>query len=126
MSTTSTPARLTHAIMFCIDDELPVTTWTFTSRRLPVMPTGTRDAVLVVDDEVLRQHVQDLAAARQRHRPRGVDRALHVLARDLAVAPGDGDHAAAVERLDVRARQRQVHAVDLDAGRQLGLVDAPS
>ena len=41
VSTTSTPARLTQAIMFCIDDELPVTTCTFTSSRLPVIPTGT-------------------------------------------------------------------------------------
>ena len=26
--------------MFCVDEALPVTTWTFTSRRVPVMPTG--------------------------------------------------------------------------------------
>ena len=81
------------------------------------------DAVLLVDDEVLRQHVEDLAAGRQRHRLGGVDRAPHVLARDLAVLAGDGDHAAAVEALDVRARQREVHRVDLDAGHQLGLLD---
>ena len=60
---------------------------------------------------------------RQRHRLGGVDRAPHVLARDLAVLAGDRDHAAAVEALDVRARQRQVDRVDLDAGHQLGLVD---
>ena len=81
------------------------------------------DAVLLVDDEVLRQHVQDLAAARQRHRLGGVDRAPHVLARDLAVLAGDRDDAAAVERLDVRAGQPEVHRVDLDAGGQLGFVD---
>ncbi len=84
---------------------------------------GHGDAVLVVDDEVLRQHVEDLAPARQRHGARGVDGALDVLARDLAVAAGDGDDAPAVERLDVRAGERQVHAVDLDAGRELGLVE---
>ena len=81
------------------------------------------DAVLLVDDEVLRQHVQDLAAGRQRHRLGGVDRAAHVLARDLAVLAGDRDHAAAVESLDVRARQREVDRVDLDAGHQLGFLD---
>ena len=81
------------------------------------------DAVLLVDDEVLRQHVQDFAAGRQRHRLRGVDRAPHVLAGDLAVLAGDGNHAAAVEALDVRPGQREVHRVDLDAGHQLGLLD---
>ena len=83
------------------------------------------DAVLVVDDEVLRQHVEDLAPAGQRDGARGVDGALDVLARDLAVAAGDRDDAAAVEGLDVRARERQVHAVDLDAGRELGFVERP-
>ena len=81
------------------------------------------DAVLLVDDEVLRQHVQNLAAGRQRHRLGGVDRAAHVLAGDLAVLAGHRDHAAAVEPLDVRAGQRQVHRVDLDAGHQLGFFD---
>ena len=81
------------------------------------------DAVLFVDDEVLRQHVQDLAAGRQRHGLRRLDRAPHVVARDLAALAGHGDDAAAVEALDVRARHRQVHGVDLDAGHQLGLFD---
>ena len=40
VSSTATPARFTHATMFCVDEALPVTTWTFTSRRVPVMPTG--------------------------------------------------------------------------------------
>ena len=84
--------------MFCVDVALPVTMWTLTSRRAPVMPDRRADAVLLVDDEVLRQHVQDLAAARQRHRLGRVDRAPHVLARDLAVLAGDRDDAAAVER----------------------------
>ena len=123
MSSTATPARFTHATMFCVDDALPVTTWTLTSSRVPVMPDRRADAVLLVDDEVLRQHVQDLAAARQRDRLGRVDGAPHVLARDLAVLAGDRDDAAAVERLDVRARQAEVHRVDLDAGGQLGLVD---
>ena len=81
------------------------------------------DAVLLVDDEVLRQHVQDLAAGRQRHGLGRVDRAAHVLAGDLAVLAGDRDDAAAVEALDVRPGQRQVHRVDLDAGHQLGFLD---
>ena len=40
VSATSTPARLTQATTFCVDDAAPVTMCTFTSRREPVMPTG--------------------------------------------------------------------------------------
>jgi hypothetical protein len=84
---------------------------------------GHADAVLLVDDEVLRQHVQDLAAGRQADGLGGVDRPPHVVARDLAGLAGDGDHPAAVEALDVRPGHRQVDGVDLDAGHELGLVD---
>jgi hypothetical protein len=81
VSATVTPARFTQAIRFCVDDTAPVTMWTFTSSRAPVMPTGRADAVLLVDDEVLRQHVQDLAARRQRHGLRRVNRAPHIVSR---------------------------------------------
>src|SRR5438132_452103 len=40
VSATATPARFTHATMFCVELWLPVMMWTFTSRRAPVMPTG--------------------------------------------------------------------------------------
>ena len=40
VSATLTPARFTHATMFWVELWLPVTMWTFTSRRAPVMPTG--------------------------------------------------------------------------------------
>ena len=40
VSITSTPARLTHAIRFCVAVALPVTMCTFTSSRAPVSPTG--------------------------------------------------------------------------------------
>jgi hypothetical protein len=74
VSTTATPARFTQATMFCVDEALPVTTWTFTSsRRRSCRPA--RRCRPVVDDEVLRQHVQDLAPAGQRHGLGGVDRA---------------------------------------------------
>ena len=81
------------------------------------------DAVLLVDHEVLRQDVDDLAAGRQRHRLGGVEGAAHVLAHDLAVLAGDGDDAAAVDAVHVRARQPEVHGVDLDAGGELGLLE---
>ena len=85
-------------------------------------PDRRADAVLLVDDEVLRQHVQDLATGRQADRLGRLDRPPHVIARDLAALARNGNHAAAVEALDVGARHRQVHRVDLDAGHQLGLV----
>jgi hypothetical protein len=81
------------------------------------------DAFLVVHREVLWQHVEDLAAARQGERLGGIDGAPDVLARDLARLARHGDDTAAVEALDVRARERQIGRVDLDARRQLGLLD---
>src|SRR6185369_13211310 len=84
---------------------------------------GRADAVLFVDHEVLRQHVDDFAAGRQRHGLGGIDRATHILARDLARFAGDGDHTAAVEAVHVRAGQTEVDAVDLDAGGQLGFFE---
>jgi hypothetical protein len=55
--------------------------------------------------------------------PRGRRRAADILARDLAVLPRDGNHAAAVEALDVRPRQREVDRIDVHARHQLGFVD---
>ena len=81
------------------------------------------DAVLVVDDEVLGQDVDDLAPARQADGARRVDGPAHVVARDLPVLAGHRHDAAAVEALDVRARQRDVRVVDLDARRELRLLD---
>ena len=48
---------------------------------------------------------------------------IHLVACHLAVLAGDGDDAAAVEPLDVRAGQREVYGADFHAGRELGLVD---
>ena len=109
--------------MFCVDEALPGHDVDVHLEPRAGHADGRADAVLLVDDEVLRQHVQDLAAARQRDGLGRVDRAADVLARDLAVLAGDRDHAPAVERLDVRGRQTEVDRVDLDAGGQLGFVD---
>jgi len=89
----------------------------------PGHPDWSADAILLVDDEVLRQHVEDLTSARQGHRFRRIDRTPHVLARDLAVLSRDRNDAAAVEGLDVRARKAEMHGVDLDSRRQFRLVD---
>src|SRR5207249_5779977 len=54
---------------------------------------------------------------------RRIDRPPNVLARNLAVLPRDSNHAAAVESLDVRPRQREMNSVDLDARHELGFFD---
>src|SRR6185437_7968859 len=41
-SRTSSPQRRTHFVMFSTADTEPVTIWTFTSRRTPLMPRGSR------------------------------------------------------------------------------------
>ena len=81
------------------------------------------DAILLVDHEILRQHVQNLSARRQRDGLRRIDGAPDVLASDLAVLAGHRDDAAAVESLDMRARQREVHRIDLDPCHQLRFFD---
>ncbi len=79
---------------------------------------GRADPLLFVDDEVLRQHVKDLAPGRERDCARGVDRAPHVVAGHFAVFARDGDHAAAVEAFDVRAAHAEMDGADFDTGHQ--------
>ena len=87
----------------------------------PRHPDGLADAVLLVDDERLREHVNDLAVLRQVDGPRGVDGALDVDHRDFAVLVADGDDAAAVDAPDVAAGDARVHARHFDPGHLLGL-----
>ena len=86
-------------------------------------PLGSTDAVLLVDDKILRKHMQDLASRRKRDRLRRFDRSSYIVARHFAVLAGNRDDTAAVETLDVRTRQCDVHEVDLDAAHQLGFFD---
>ena len=79
------------------------------------------DALLRVDDEFLRQDVQDLLVGRDRHGARGVDHAVHVAGRHFLVA--DRDDAVRVEAAHVAARDAREHRVDLAAGHQLRLLD---
>src|SRR5262249_12287407 len=61
---------------------------------------GSADSVLLVDDEILRQDVEDFAPSRERNRLCGVNRTPYVFTRDLPILSGDRNHAAAVEPLD--------------------------
>ena len=58
---------------------------------------------LFVDDEVLWQHVENLAPGRQRHRFCGIDGSPHVVPGDLAVLAGHRHDTATVEALDMWA-----------------------
>ena len=123
VSTTSRPARFTQATRFWVEVEAPVTMWTLTSSRAPVIPTG-------APMPSCSSTTKSCGSTCSTSRPAGSDtaraasmRAADVLAGDLAVLAGHGDDAAAVEALDVRAAHRQVRRADLDAGHQLGLLD---
>ena len=102
-SCTWSPARLQHLMRFC--PELIGAGHDVDARLEPHPGHADRllDAVLVVDDELLRQDVEHLAV-RRAARPRGPrrSRARRRPARDLAVL--HRHHAVAVEALDVAAR----------------------
>ena len=86
-------------------------------------PERVLDALLAVDAEAPPLDVEDLAVGRDGHRPGDLDRAVDVLAADLAVVAGDRDLAGRVEALDVLAADADEGAVDLPAGQPLGLLD---
>ena len=82
---------------------------------------GLADAVLRVDDEFLRQDVQDLLVRRDRDGTRGVDHALDVARHHFLVA--DRDDAVRVEAAHVAAGDACEDRMDLAAGHQLGFLD---
>src|SRR5512141_1512253 len=81
-----------------------------------------RDAVLAVDDELAREDVEDLELGRDGHGAGRVERALDVLARDLAVLGGHRDDLPAVERLDGGPGDAPAGALDLRARHDFGLL----
>ena len=78
------------------------------------------DAVLVVDDELLRDHVDDLAVHRDRDGLGGVDHPLHVPLAHLAIL--HRHHSVRVEGADVAAGDAGVDRRDLAVGHQLRLL----
>ena len=76
--------------------------------------------LLPVDDEFLRQDVQDLLVVRDRDRLRRLDDAVDVGLRDFLLL--DRDHAARVEAADVAAGDAGVDLGDPAVGHQLGLL----
>ena len=82
------------------------------------------DAVLTIDDELLRQDVQDFLIGRDRHRLGGFDHPFDIAGGDFLVL--DRHHAVRVEALDVAAGDAGVHILDLAVGHQLDFLDHPA
>ena len=81
---------------------------------------GLLDSALVVDDEFLRQHMQDLLTGRDPHGPDSrVDHAIHIAMRDFIVA--DDLVAIRIPAFDMAAGYAREHGMDLAAGHELGL-----
>jgi len=81
------------------------------------------DARLIVDDELLREHVDDLTVQGDVDRLGLLDDSGHVGFADLTVL--ERHHAPAPEALDVASSDAGVDVGDLGAGHRLGLVDGP-
>ena len=79
------------------------------------------DAFLAVDDEFLRQYVQDLLVRGDGHRLGRIDHVLDVAVGDFLVA--HADDAVRVEAAHMAAGDAGEHRVDLAAGHELGLLD---
>src|SRR5213593_1066379 len=82
-------------------------------------PHGVRDAALLVDHVLLRDIVQQLVIASQRHRARYFVHPRHVLGRDLVAR--HRHHPRRSARRDVLSRDAAGHHVDLDARHALGV-----
>jgi len=80
---------------------------------------------MAVDDEFLREHMNDLAIIGKRDRFRGIDGTKDIFPRDLSILVRYSNHGSAVEAFDVTAREADMRALDLDTGHELGLVHHP-
>ena len=84
-------------------------------------PERLLDPVLLVDDVVLRQHVQDLAVLRDVDRTCGVEHPRDVALPHFLVL--HRHHALRIEAADVSAGDARVHRLDLAARHQLRFLD---
>ena len=82
------------------------------------------NAVLIVNGKFLGQDVNDLAFRRQRDRARGFDDAPDIVAVDFARPGRYRCNPAAVETLDVRAREPDIDCFHFAAGHGFGFADA--
>ena len=80
------------------------------------------DAGLLVEDELARQQVENLAIGRQRDGARALDGGAHIVAGDLAHAVAQLESAVGVEPANMRAAHAHDALVDVDARHALGLL----
>ena len=118
-----TPASWTHLVRFWTAVADAETMCASTSSRSALMPERVLDALLAVDGEPAPLDVEHVAVRRDRHGAGDLDRAVDVLAGDLAVVRGDGDLAGGVQALDVLPADADEGAVDLPAREPLGALD---
>ena len=81
------------------------------------------DAVLSVDDELLRYDMQNFAVTRQMDFFRVVHQAHDIVCADLAIGIADRYYATRLERLDVITRNAYDNLTDLDAGLRFSFRD---
>ena len=79
---------------------------------------GVVDTFLAIDDEFLRQHVENALISRNRHRPGCVDNAFDITATNLSIP--NGDDAMRVQAANVAARDARVHRLDFATCHQFG------
>ena len=109
--------------MFCVDEALPVTMWTLTSSRAPVMPTG-------APMPSCSSTTKSCGSTCRISRPLGSATALaasmarrtssRVISRFL---PATATTPRLLKALTCAPDSAEVDGVDLDAGRQLGFLD---
>src|SRR5881397_419412 len=87
-------------------------------------PDRIADTLLVIDDELLRKDVNDLAVGRKRNGPRRLDHTPHVFTVDLARTRRNRGHAPAVEASDVRSGKADIDHLDFAARHGFGFTDA--
>ncbi len=114
------PAREQLLTMFWIDGDRAADDVHLDVQPHPGHAERVLDPVLVVDDELLGQHMEHLLVHGDVDGPGAVDGARHVgLAHFLVL---DRRHAAGVEALDMAAGNADIDRVDLHAGHELGLL----
>ena len=82
---------------------------------------GIADTFLAIDDEFLRQHVENALISRNRHGPGGVDNALNITAANLAIP--NSDDAMRVQAADVTARNARVYRLNFTTCHQFCFFD---
>ena len=85
---------------------------------------GIEDAGLIVDDELARKQVQNLAIRRPLHGAGTLHGGAHILARDLAHAAAQIESAVGIEPADVRPAHAHHAFIDIGAGHALGVLVA--